>query len=101
MTLDYRGTTALITGASSGLGAEFAHQLAARGANLVLVARRLDRLESLASELTAAHAITATAIAADLAAPSAVAIRHDALMTKARHLYAGPSSSIHADQLWS
>ena len=76
MTLDYRGTTALITGASSGLGAEFAHQLAARGANLVLVARRLDRLESLASELTAAHGITATAIAADLAAPSAAANLH-------------------------
>lgn len=71
MPIDYRGTTALITGASSGLGAEFARQLAGRGANLALVARRADRLAALADELSAAHGITATPISADLTAPRA------------------------------
>lgn len=45
----------LITGASSGLGAEMARQFAARGADLGLCARRLDRLETLAAEIAAAH----------------------------------------------
>jgi uncharacterized protein len=70
--IDYRGTTALITGASSGLGVHFAHQLAARGANVVLVARRLDRLESLASIVREKHGVTATVIASDLAAEGAI-----------------------------
>lgn len=47
--------TTLITAASSGLGAEMARQLAARGHDLALVARRLDRLEELRAEIAAAH----------------------------------------------
>ncbi len=69
----YRGTTALITGASAGLGAEFAEQFAARGADLVLVARREDRLRELAGRLASRYGITATPIALDLARPDAAA----------------------------
>jgi short-subunit dehydrogenase len=73
VTVSYQGTTTLITGASSGLGAEFAQQLAARGSDLVLVARRLDRLEELATGLRSSFGRTVTVIAADLAAPDAAA----------------------------
>jgi len=73
MTITYRGTTALITGASSGLGEEFAIQFAARGANVVLVARREDRLRELADRLERGHGITATAIALDLGRADAAA----------------------------
>jgi short-subunit dehydrogenase len=71
MRVDYAGSTVLITGASAGLGVEFATQLAARGANLILVARRLDRLDALAATLKAGHDITVTTIAADLGTPTA------------------------------
>jgi uncharacterized protein len=62
---------ALITGASKGLGEDFARQLAAKGYNLVLVARSQDKLQALAAELTAKHGIKAEAIAADLTQPQA------------------------------
>lgn len=76
MSVDYRGTTVLVTGASSGIGAEFARQLAARGANLILVARRADRMDALKAELEAAHSVTVTVVAADLTKPDAAAELH-------------------------
>lgn len=64
--------TALITGASSGLGAEYARQLAARGADLVLVARDRAALEELAEELRATG-VAVEVIAADLVVPEQLA----------------------------
>lgn len=63
--------TALVTGASSGIGATFAKELAKRNYNLVLVARSQDKLEHLASELAKNHKIKAQVIAQDLTEPSA------------------------------
>jgi uncharacterized protein len=68
--------TALVTGASAGLGRELARLFAKDGHDVVLVARRRDRLDALAKELAAAFGVKATVIAADLgdrAAPSAIA----------------------------
>ncbi|HUS25615.1 MAG TPA: SDR family oxidoreductase [Candidatus Binatia bacterium] len=73
------GRTALVTGASSGLGVDFARELARRGCNVVLVARREDRLRALQQELQSAYKMTATVIAADLARPDAAQALHDRL----------------------
>jgi uncharacterized protein len=59
-------TTAIVTGASSGIGAEIARELARRGHGLTLVARRDDRLKTLADELAQTHSIRAEVLAADL-----------------------------------
>src|SRR6266545_2450407 len=65
----FEGTWALVTGASSGLGEEFARQLAARRTNLVLSARSADRLEALAVQLRETFRIATEVIPLDLAQP--------------------------------
>ncbi len=63
--------TALITGASAGLGVEFAVQLAAQGHDLVLVARRKEKLDEVAKSLAEAHGVDVRTMSADLSDPSA------------------------------
>lgn len=63
------GPWALVTGASSGIGAEFARQLAGIGLNLILVARRKRRLDDLARQLESANKISVKTVAADLSRP--------------------------------
>ena len=62
----YSNKTALITGASSGLGAEFARALARRGAGLILVARSEDKLRALADHLSAQHGVSVHVVTQDL-----------------------------------
>lgn len=61
-----RDVPALVTGASSGIGAEFARQLAAGGHAVTLVARRGEHLEQLAAEIREAHGVAADVLVADL-----------------------------------
>lgn len=78
-TQELSGKTALVTGASSGLGVDFARQLAEKGADLVIVARRGDALEALKAEIEAAHKVAVRVEAMDLSAPGAAQALHGKL----------------------
>lgn len=84
--MDYRNRYALITGASAGIGAAFARAYARRGANLVLVARRRDRLDDLARELAPEYGVDVRSIAADLADPDAPQAIADRLQADGVHI---------------
>lgn len=73
---DLEGQWALVTGASSGFGVDFAHLLAERGANVVLAARSVEPMETLATELEARYGVRTHVVGIDLARPGAgVALR--------------------------
>jgi hypothetical protein len=99
----------LITGASSGLGVEFATRFAERGADVVLAARRLPRLEQLADHLRRTYGVAAEPVAADLSVPQAGALLRDELRSRgitvstlinnAGTAVTGPFAQAAADQL--
>ena len=69
---EYRGRTALITGASYGIGACFVDALAARGMNVILVARSAEQMNKLAQETAAKHKVRTEVVVADLSKEGAV-----------------------------
>ncbi|MEV0948803.1 SDR family oxidoreductase [Rhodococcus sp. NPDC049939] len=111
MSVDVSGSTVLITGASAGLGADFARRFAQRGANLVLVARRADRLEQLATEIRDKHGVSVTVLPFDLGTPGAAErlkdeltardIRIDSLVNNAGFGTHGDFASADLDRLTS
>lgn len=83
--MEYKGKTALITGASSGIGLDYAREFARRGANLVLVARRVDLLDAAAAQLVKGHGVGVTTIALDLSVPAAAQKLVDELKSQSIH----------------
>lgn len=78
MAEELRGKWGLVTGASSGIGVDIARDLARRGMNLLLVARRKDRMDELAKELTDAHGVEVEVLAFDLSDTASPAALHAA-----------------------
>lgn len=81
-----RGRRALVTGASSGLGADFARLLAGMGCHVVLVARRKEALDRLAAELTLRHGVQADCVAMDLSVRGAPVDLHGLLAGSGRQI---------------
>jgi short-subunit dehydrogenase len=81
---DIVGSWALVTGASSGLGVDFARELAGRGANLILVARRTERLRVLAGEIKVNHPVEVDVEPTDLAVPDAAEALYRRLSERGR-----------------
>lgn len=77
MAYSYQGKRALVTGASSGIGACMAELLAKQGANLILVARRKDKLEELQEKIQREHGVEVSVIAKDLNAANAAQELHN------------------------
>ncbi len=108
MTDIFSGSWVLITGASSGLGEEFARRLSARKANLILSARSKDKLDALARELAQAHGIDARVVVQDLGKPGgaqALCSQVDALKIPVDHLvsnagYGSLSAFVESDPEW-
>jgi len=94
----FRGTTVLVTGASSGMGEQFARQLAAHGADLVVAARSAEKLQALAAELAKAHGVRAEAVCADLGVPGGADRLCDELSARGRtvdHLVSNAGFGVH------
>jgi short-subunit dehydrogenase len=81
-----RGRWALVTGASSGLGVDFARELAKRGSNLILVARREERLRRVADQLAEEHGVEIDVLPADLGVRNAPATLFDSLSARGREV---------------
>lgn len=106
MTFSYRGKTALITGASAGIGAAFARELAKRGMSLILVARNEAALNSLAGEMSSPSGSSVHVIVADLSRPEAASeiakkvselgLQVDLLINNAGFMTHGPFETIDA-----
>lgn len=86
MNTNLRGKTALVTGASSGLGVDFARHLAARGCNLILVARRENQLRAVQEEIRQRHSVDVQIIPMDLAADDAPQILYDQIRAEGKQV---------------